>query len=90
LQQTLSDIGALAKVAWIGGKLASCSLIPVTVAEDGEPLEASSDDASMLLSRLKALSNDGNMRFDLEKLERGYEIAITKLAAWQVDQGPCK
>ncbi|KIW98489.1 uncharacterized protein Z519_00150 [Cladophialophora bantiana CBS 173.52] len=79
LQQTLSNIGALAKVSWAGGKLASCSLVPVTLAEDGEPLEARSEDAEVLLSRLSTLSKDCGIEFDLRKQERGYEILISKI-----------
>ncbi|EXJ75643.1 uncharacterized protein A1O5_00150 [Cladophialophora psammophila CBS 110553] len=78
LQQTLSDIGALAKVSWAGGKLASCSVVPVTLAEDGEPLEATSEDAEVLLSRLGTLSKACGMEFGPRKQARGYEILISE------------
>ncbi|EXJ79495.1 hypothetical protein A1O1_08759 [Capronia coronata CBS 617.96] len=81
LQQTLSNIGALARLSWTGGRLSSCSLIPVTVAEDGEPLAATPGDAQVLLSRLNALSKGRGTAFELKELEQGYEIRITKASA---------
>jgi poly-gamma-glutamate capsule biosynthesis protein CapA/YwtB (metallophosphatase superfamily) len=79
LQQTLSNIGALAKVSWTSdGKMVECSLIPMTIAEDGEPLEASDEDAKLLRSRLVALSSMWGVSFDTRKEGSGYEMRITK------------
>lgn len=78
LQNSLSNIGALAKVSWSGGKVTECSLIPVTVAEDGEPVEATPDDVELLLSRLNALSMRGGALIELKKLETGFEFCITQ------------
>lgn len=78
LQATLSNIGALAKVSWDGGKLTSCSIIPLTIAEDGEPCEATTEDAKVLISRLETLSRGRGVRFDLEKLESGFKIGIVE------------
>ncbi|OAG45205.1 hypothetical protein AYO21_00553 [Fonsecaea monophora] len=78
LQTTLSNIGGLAKVTWSQGKVSGCSLVPITIAEDGEPVEATQQDATTLLSRLQALSKDRAIQFTLRKQNAGYEIDITK------------
>ena len=78
LQQTLSNIGALVKVSWAERNLAGCSLVPVTIAEDGEPLEARSEDAEVLVCRLTALSKARGVAFDLRKQEKGFEVFITR------------
>jgi poly-gamma-glutamate synthesis protein (capsule biosynthesis protein) len=80
LQQTLSNIGALATISWTGGKISACALVPVTVAEDGEPLEATEEDAEILLSRLVTLSKGRGTAFERRKHGRGYEVLITKAA----------
>ncbi|KAK5053052.1 hypothetical protein LTR84_002026 [Exophiala bonariae] len=77
LQATLSNIGALAKLSWNENDLTSCSIIPLTIAEDGEPREATEDDANVLVSRLKALSKGWGVIFDLRKLELGFEIMVS-------------
>jgi len=79
LQQRLSNIGALANVTWTAGKMSSCSLVPVTVAEDGEPVEAAVEDAELLLSRLNALSKGRGTEFALKKLGSGFEVDITQM-----------
>lgn len=78
LQQSLSNIGGLAKVSWVGGVRTACSLVPVTIAEDGEPLEAESRDAEILSTRLNALSQAWGTGFELKKEKRGFEIVITR------------
>ncbi|EXJ92792.1 hypothetical protein A1O3_01345 [Capronia epimyces CBS 606.96] len=78
LQRSLSNIGALAKLSWSAGKLSSCSLIPLTLPEDGEPVEATPDDAQLLLSRLNALSHARGAAVELKKLDRGYEFIVTQ------------
>lgn len=80
LQQTLSNIGASSNVSWTGGKLASCSLVPVTVAEDAMPLHSAADDAELLPSRLKELSQCRGTAFELKKLESGFEITTDKMS----------
>jgi len=78
LQATLSNIGALAKVCWDGHKITNYSIIPLTIAEDGEPCEATMEDTEVLMSRLKTLSKGRGVQFDLKKLEGRFEIAIVK------------
>jgi poly-gamma-glutamate capsule biosynthesis protein CapA/YwtB (metallophosphatase superfamily) len=77
LQSRLSNIGALGKVSWSEGKISSCSLLPVTLLEDGEPIEGAVDDAELLLTRLRALSKGRGTEFELKKLAKGFEINIT-------------
>lgn len=77
LQKSLSNIGALASVSWEKGRLSTCSLVPITVGEDGEPLEATTEDAEVLLSRLRTLSRAWGVAFDMRKDEKGYEIMIS-------------
>ncbi|KEF57730.1 uncharacterized protein A1O9_05649 [Exophiala aquamarina CBS 119918] len=78
LQATLSNIGALAKISWDGGRLIDCSIIPLTIAEDGEPCEATTKDTEVLISRLNILSKGRGVHFDLRQLEGGFEIGIVK------------
>ena len=78
LQNRLSNIGALGKVSWSGKNLSSCSLVPVTIAEDGEPVESELDDAELLFSRLVALSKGRGTAFELKKLGSGFEVNITQ------------
>lgn len=78
LQRTLSNAGALAKVSWARGKLLGCSLIPLTITEDGEPTEATANDVEVLMSRLSALSKGRGTAFDPKRSASGYEILITK------------
>lgn len=77
LQQTLSNIGALATVSWTRGQMSVCSLVPVTVADDGEPLDATAEDAEVLLSRLVALSKGHGISFELHQQGGGYEVLIS-------------
>jgi poly-gamma-glutamate capsule biosynthesis protein CapA/YwtB (metallophosphatase superfamily) len=82
LQQTLSNIGALARVGFrADGKLAQCSLIPVTISENGEPLGATRQDAETLLARLRALSTDKHAAFKLDEAANGHSISMTSLTA---------
>ena len=78
LQRTLSNIGALAKVSWSRGQLSSCSLVPVTISQDGEPVEATAEDADVLLSRLTALSQGRGTAFRMTKTETGYEVSVNR------------
>ncbi|KAH8701805.1 hypothetical protein BGW36DRAFT_355958 [Talaromyces proteolyticus] len=78
LQRSISNIGAFGRVQWIGGKMSSCTIIPLTIADDGEPLEATEDDARLLLSRLNSLSYSYGTRFKVLKLKDSFEIAITQ------------
>lgn len=78
LQATLSNIGALAKLSWDGKNLASCSIIPLTIVEDGEPCEATEEDAKVLISRLRTLSKGGGIDYELKKLAHGFEILVLK------------
>ncbi|KAJ5812673.1 hypothetical protein N7474_008974 [Penicillium riverlandense] len=78
LQSSVSNIGALGKVSWNGGNISSCSLIPLKLAEDGEPIEATMDDAELLLSRLNTLSRGRGVAFELKKMVSGFEVFITE------------
>lgn len=78
LQQTFSNIGALAKVSWKDGKLSHCALTPITIMEDGEPAEATAGVADIILSRLKALSEGRGVAIELRQADGGYEIHIVQ------------
>lgn len=78
LQATLSNIGALAKLSWDGDQLTSCVIVPLTIAEDGEPCEATSEDAKVLMARVNALSKGRGVSFDLRELVNGFEIYVSK------------
>lgn len=71
LQNTISNIGALARVEWSNGKVASCSIVPMTIMEDGEPVHATAEDAKLLESRMKALSKGRGVVLELENVESG-------------------
>ncbi|KAH8895226.1 hypothetical protein GQ53DRAFT_855387 [Thozetella sp. PMI_491] len=76
LQLSLSNIGALAKLRWSQGKLSCCSIVPITIAvEGGEPLDATANDAEVLLARLRSLSKDQGAAFSLVSGNR-YEIIV--------------
>lgn len=80
MQSQLSTIGALGKVSWSGGKVSRCSIFLVTLLGDGEPVEASADNAELLLSRLRSLFKDRGTTFDcgtafdLRNLGNGFEV----------------
>lgn len=78
LQVTLSNIGALAKLAFDGSKLTRCALIPLDIAEDGEPNAATPQTAELLMSRLLSLSQGRGTAFELSRLDEGFEVVITK------------
>jgi hypothetical protein len=79
LKRSVSYIGAFGKVRWTEGKVSSCTIIPITIAEDGEPVEATEECSSVLLSRLNSLSQDYGTGFELVKLTNGFEINITSI-----------
>jgi poly-gamma-glutamate synthesis protein (capsule biosynthesis protein) len=76
LQSNLSNIGGLAKVSWESGRLATCSLIPVSINAVGEPEEASLVDAELLLARVNHLSKNRGVAFELIQTKTGFEIKI--------------
>jgi poly-gamma-glutamate capsule biosynthesis protein CapA/YwtB (metallophosphatase superfamily) len=77
LQQSFSNIGALAKVSWKDGKVEGCSMIPLTITASGEPVKASSGDIDILLGRLRALSDGYETMFRLEHEGEVCEITIS-------------
>ena len=78
LQRTISNIGALAKISWASGMISSCSLIPLTITNDGEPVAATADDVELLISRLNTLSKGRRVRFEVKKSEGQVEILVEK------------
>ncbi|KIV79195.1 hypothetical protein PV11_06767 [Exophiala sideris] len=78
LQSSFSNIGALAKVSWNDGKLSNCILTPITITEDGEPAEATTEDVKVLLLRLRALSQGRGTGFELRQAEKGYAVDISQ------------
>jgi poly-gamma-glutamate capsule biosynthesis protein CapA/YwtB (metallophosphatase superfamily) len=79
LQRSVSNIGAFGRIRWTEGKISSCTIIPISIAEDGEPVEATEEDSSVLLSRLNSLSQEYGTGFELVKFINGFEINITPI-----------
>lgn len=76
LQSRLSSIGALANISWKDKQLAGCSLMPLSIARNGEPLHATHEDAELLLSRLIDLSDGLETKLRMSTLLDGHHIII--------------
>ncbi|KAI1617333.1 hypothetical protein EDD37DRAFT_37378 [Exophiala viscosa] len=78
LQTGFSNIGALAKLSWSEGRLSTCVLTPITITGNGEPAEATMEDAEVLLLRLRALSQGRGTSLELRQAKHGYAVHITQ------------
>ncbi|CAK7209915.1 hypothetical protein SBRCBS47491_000605 [Sporothrix bragantina] len=86
LRKTLSNIGSLARLVWDENtgtdgketKLVSCSMVPVTIEADGEPVYATPEDAEVLVARVRSMSQAYGTAVELVQVDGHYEIRVTE------------
>ena len=77
LQQSLSNIGAVAKLSWTDRKLSRCSMVPITLSDLGEPIDATVEDGKIFFSRLKLLSEEYGTVFSRVNAQSGFEVLVS-------------
>ena len=77
LQQSLSNIGSMAKLSWTDGKLSKCSMVAITLNDNGEPIEATLEDGKIFLSRLQSLSEEHGTAISRANARSGFEVIVS-------------